>query len=76
MILHKREERSLLSLGLWVEHPGKAELRVQAAEEAVEGGGGGRVAKLAAHLPATAAAGEDAAPALPASRELWQPNEQ
>ena len=43
---HEGEEGGLLALRPAVQHPGEAELRVQAAQEAVEGGGGGLVAGL------------------------------
>ena len=39
MVLHEGEEGRLLALGLGVEHPREAELRVEAAQEAVEGRG-------------------------------------
>ena len=41
--LHEGEVRGLLALGMAVEHPSEGKLRVEAAEEAVEGGGGGLV---------------------------------
>ena len=39
MVLHEGEEGRFLALGLRVEHPREAELRVEAAQETVEGRG-------------------------------------
>ena len=44
--LHEGEVGSLLALCVAVEHSGEGEFRVEATEEAVEGGGGGLVCRV------------------------------